>query len=194
MTAAEFNLGRHCGITFARIKPASLFTVREEDIKILAYFAAKFRTKGFVFVCMRRMGGRALFYVYHIGALEKLLCCPLNRKFLEERGYPCKSAAQSIRLLKERMQEDDFPHEIGIFLGYPLEDVQGFIDDPAAKTGLCGYWKVYADLEKNKKSLRDSEDVPTVSAKGCLRDIRSQRYFRSDETRKRVQNKNLTEV
>ncbi len=50
MSAAEFNLGRHCGITFARIKPASLFTVREEDIKILAYFAAKFRTKGFVFV------------------------------------------------------------------------------------------------------------------------------------------------
>ena len=40
MNAAEFNLGRHCGITFARIKPASLFTVREEDIKILAYFAA----------------------------------------------------------------------------------------------------------------------------------------------------------
>lgn len=151
MTAAEFNLGRHCGITFARIKPASLFTVREEDIKILAYFAAKFRTKGFVFVCMRRMGGRALFYVYHIGALEKLLCCPLNRKFLEERGYPCKSAAQSVMLLKERMQEDDFPHEIGIFLGYPLEDVQCFIDDPTAKTELCGYWKVYADLEEKQK-------------------------------------------
>lgn len=36
MSAAEFNLGRHCGITFARIKPASLFTVKEEDTKILA--------------------------------------------------------------------------------------------------------------------------------------------------------------
>ena len=33
MSAAEFNLGRHCGITFARIKPASLFTVKEEDIQ-----------------------------------------------------------------------------------------------------------------------------------------------------------------
>ena len=78
MSAAEFNLGRHCGITFARIKPASLFTVKEEDTKILAYFAAKFRAKGFVFVCMRRMSGRVLFYVYHIGALEQLLRCPLN--------------------------------------------------------------------------------------------------------------------
>lgn len=104
MSVAEYNLGRHCGITFARIKPASLFTVREEDMKILAYFAAKFRAKGFVFVCMRRMNGRVLFYVYHIGALEKLLRCPLNRKFLEERGYPCESAARSVKLLKERLQ------------------------------------------------------------------------------------------
>ena len=114
-------------------------------------FCGKVQNKGFCVCRMRHMGGRALFYVYHIGALEKLLCCPLNRKFLEERGYPCKSAAQSVRLLKERMQEDDFPHEIGIFLGYPLEDVQGFIDDPTAKTGLCGYWKVYADLEEKQK-------------------------------------------
>lgn len=90
---------------------------------------------------MWRMGGRTLFYVYHIGALEKLLRYPLNRKFLEERGYPCKSAAQSVRLLKERMQEDDFPHEIGIFLGYPLEDVHGFIDDTTAKTGFAGIGK-----------------------------------------------------
>ena len=109
MSAAEFNLGRHCGITFARIKPASLFTVREDDIKTLAYFAAKFRAKGFVFVCMRRMNGRVLFYVYHIGALEKLLRCPLNRKFLEDRGYPCESAARSVKLLKERLQGDAFP-------------------------------------------------------------------------------------
>lgn len=151
MSAAEFNLGRHCGITFARIKPASLFTVKEEDKKILAYFAAKFRAKGFVFVCMRHMNGRVLFYVYHIGALEKLLRCPLNRKFLEERGYPCESAAQSVKLLKERMQGGTFPHEIGIFLGYPLEDVQGFIDEPTAKTGLCGYWKVYTDLDEKQK-------------------------------------------
>ena len=38
MSVAEYNLGRHCGITFARIKPASLFTVREDDIKTLAYW------------------------------------------------------------------------------------------------------------------------------------------------------------
>ena len=84
MSVAEYNLGRHCGITFARIKPASLFTVREEDMKILAYFAAKFRAKGFVFVCMRHMNGRVLFYVYHIGALEKALS--LKQKIFRREG------------------------------------------------------------------------------------------------------------
>ena len=95
MSIAEYNLGRQCGITFARIKPASLFTVKEEDIETVACFAAKFRAKGFVFVYMKSSNGRALFYVYHTDALEKHLCCQGNRDFLEERGYCCNSAEQA---------------------------------------------------------------------------------------------------
>ncbi len=33
------------------------------------------------------------------------------------------------------MEEATYPHEIGIFLGYPLEDVLGFIQ--------LVFWKVY---------------------------------------------------
>ena len=38
-----------------------------------------------------------------------------------------------------------FPHEIGLFLGYPLEDVQGFIENCGKNYRLCGCWKVYGD-------------------------------------------------
>lgn len=151
MSIAEYNLGRQCGITFARIKPASLFTVKEEDIETVACFAAKFRAKGFVFVYMKSSNGRALFYVYHTDSLEKHLCCQGNRDFLEERGYCCNSAEQAVKILKERLHRDGFPHEIGIFLGYPLEDVKGFIADPTARTKLSGYWKVYADVDNKQK-------------------------------------------
>ena len=36
-----------------------------------------------------------------------------------------------------------FPHEMGLILGYPIEDVIGFIENEG-KNYLCnGYWKVY---------------------------------------------------
>ena len=54
-------------------------------------------------------------------------------------------------MLKEKMYNynhlwSDFPHEIGIFLGYPLWDVEGFIANKGQNYKLCGYWKVYEDV------------------------------------------------
>ena len=37
-----------------------------------------------------------------------------------------------------------FPHEIGFFLGYPYEDVIGFIDNEGENFLCSGCWKVYA--------------------------------------------------
>ena len=41
--------------------------------------------------------------------------------------------------------EKDFPHEIGVFLGYPLEDVKAFIATNGQNCTACGEWKVYHD-------------------------------------------------
>lgn len=40
-----------------------------------------------------------------------------------------------------------FPDEIGLFLGYPPEDVRGFIENKAAGCKCVGCWKVYGDAE-----------------------------------------------
>ena len=47
----------------------------------------------------------------------------------------------------------EFPHEIGIFLGYPLADVVGFIEHQGHDYVYCGYWKVYGDLRSAVKSF-----------------------------------------
>ena len=50
----------------------------------------------------------------------------------------------------------EFPHEVGLFLGYPPEDVEGFIENKACSCKLTGYRKVYSDEEKAKKFLRNT--------------------------------------
>ena len=50
--------------------------------------------------------------------------------------------------LKERLSiNEEFPHEIGVFLGYPLEDVMGFIHHNGKNFQLSGMWKVYGNKE-----------------------------------------------
>ena len=66
--------------------------------------------------------------------------------FLTLCGYNCSSVPKCIDYLKERFSgNDDFPHEIGVFLGYPLEDVIGFIENAGKNSRRSGCWKVYGN-------------------------------------------------
>ncbi|KZL90569.1 hypothetical protein CLMAG_43410 [Clostridium magnum DSM 2767] len=61
-------------------------------------------------------------------------------------------------LLSKRF-ENLCPHEIGIFLGYPVDDVAFFIDCPNEKCKMVGYWKVYHDIEEAKNIFKKYDDI-----------------------------------
>lgn len=70
----------------------------------------------------------------------------INKK-LNARGVDA-----CLERLKGRLTEYAcFPHEIGIFLGYPLEDVVGFIAHKGKDCKLCGIWKVYGNVSEAGK-------------------------------------------
>ena len=76
-------------------------------------------------------------------------------RLLEEAGYPCHSAGQCVACLIRRLREsEEFPHEIGLFLSYPPEDVRGFIENKACRFKCAGLWKVYGDEERAKELFR----------------------------------------
>lgn len=52
---------------------------------------------------------------------------------------------------QKRLNTKNFPHEIGIFLGYPLDDVIGFIEHKPYY--LVGDWKVYQNVNEAKSNL-----------------------------------------
>lgn len=56
-----------------------------------------------------------------------------------------KCLSEKLMLLKS---SKDFPHEIGLFLGYPYEDVKGFIDNKGECSKCIGCWKVYGDVSR----------------------------------------------
>lgn len=67
-----------------------------------------------------------LIYVYRSERLKRDLSNKTVQTFLKSKGYPCDNFMCCInRLIKKLREESDLPHEIGLFLGYPLEDVKG---------------------------------------------------------------------
>lgn len=146
----ERCLVEQCAPTLAGIKAGSLFCytaeANEELGAVISCWNSRLREKG-VRICLVRADGAGggLIYVFRPAALKKLLADQEITRFLHSRGFAgCHHLDTYIGRLRQRLRrEARFPHEIGIFLGYPLHDVEGFIQNGGKNFCLCGLWKVY---------------------------------------------------
>ena len=97
---------------------------------------------------LRKRAATALVYVCRKTRLQENILKPGVLHFLERYGYRSTDADEAIGPLKERLSNlegEGFPHEIGIFLGYPLGDVIGFIENAGRNFKCSGCWKVYCN-------------------------------------------------
>lgn len=152
----EETIVRFCSPTLAGIKTASLFShAYESPVCLLQELRALNRLlarKGLCALPLRYAGGKALIYLFRRSRLQCDLSDPAARALLEERGYSCESPEKCIAQLIGRLKEyEEFPHEIGLFLGYPLEDVRGFIENSGCNCKCVGCWKVYSDEKACQK-------------------------------------------
>lgn len=93
-----------------------------------------------------------MIYVFRKMGLEKDLRDEQANRYLKKLGYNTDSTDEVLNFLKKRIcTQDDFPHEIGFFLGYPPEDVVGFIENNGKNFKFCGCWKVYSDVNEAEK-------------------------------------------
>ena len=95
-----------------------------------------------------------LLYLYRIDALRKDLSGREAAQILREVGYESADSDRCVvELINKLRSAKEFPHEVGLFLSYPPEDVRGFIDNHAENCKYLGFWKVYGDVEKAKKTF-----------------------------------------
>ena len=100
MSATEYAIGRHCGITFAGLKIASLVSLRKGEEDVIQTLSRRFAGKGFAFILLREDEERLLVYVCHRARLEKYLFSPDVRAFLARFGYEYSSAEEALEQLR----------------------------------------------------------------------------------------------
>ncbi len=155
----EQMLAFHSAPTLLGVKCANLFAVNQTELSlsdIESYFKnqSALRSLSVRFLC--RCNDRALLYVYHKELLEMWFSDKRVSNLLEQYGYDKNlTTDEKLDILEERISCSSFPHEIGIFLGYPVDDVLGFIENKGANYLFCGFWKVYSNLSGAKKTFNE---------------------------------------
>lgn len=112
-------------------------------------------------------GSSLLLLLYSREALSALLAQKSVRVILGKTGYSDPdNFDQVLAELETRVAGQGFPHEIGVFLGYPLKDVVGFMGWVPLAFTCQGPWKIFG---KPDMSLRLAE---------CHRECRSRMSLR----------------
>ena len=122
---------QHCAPTLANLKTANLVNwrgdINEEDFMRCK---KKLKEKGVDITILGKREKGALLYVYRRKRLESDLSQIKVFSILRKFGYKSIDVDYCLDFLSKRIDKSPcFPHEIGLFLSYPPEDVLGFIEN-----------------------------------------------------------------
>lgn len=149
--------------TIIHNKPSTLtsFTIGKRNLYHAwdRYKQLVYPTLGIEFVELQRTKCRVMVLFYKRSRLKETLAKVENSDYLIDQGYPASVGLdEALIRLKYRMK-NGFPHEIGVFLGYPLNDVISFIEHEGKDYLLCQYWKVYHNPERASKLFEDYDQA-----------------------------------
>jgi len=139
--------------TFCNIKPGNMFFVKNE-----AFLTDKFEAwkkslskYGIMAFSATISETSTAIIVLNICWVRKILAEVFVQAYLSEKGYHSSSPFDFVDELFIRMKKNEgFPHEVGVILGYPVEDVIEFENHEGHDCKYCGYWKTYSDVENAK--------------------------------------------
>lgn len=162
-------LAMNCAPLLKGSKAANVMTVTLQEFNMIKYIM---RGIDISYYLLKTRGDKFIIYMYRKDALMKYLSRPEVREFLEEYGYDTDSFSMMLVRLSVRSKEfcngNEFPHEIGAFLEYPIEDIRGYLANNGEKFLYTGYWRVYHNVEHTKKLFRQFDEERESSVREVL--------------------------
>jgi hypothetical protein len=104
---------------------------------------------------LRESEGGVLVLIFRRRTLARKVLTGIPARYLLSLSYPVASGLDPcLAELKSRFAiPGQFPHEVGIFLGYPPEDVISFCSGKTSPHVCPGYWKVYHRPERARRTF-----------------------------------------
>lgn len=150
LRTVEMQMALQCAPLLAGLKVSNLLIIAAGDIakmkQILQYSDVEYRI-------LSVKEEKATILLFRREELEKYFADEGVQMLLQRLGYREESLPALLfcfqkRYIAYQKKKEAFPHEMGIFLGYPVEDVTGFIRHQGKAFLYNGYWKVYESPQK----------------------------------------------
>lgn len=157
----ETQLALQCAPLITGLKISNLLTAEKESEKLVRAFLKKVEIS---YYCLLKTDKKVIFLLFNRKQLEHYLLQKEARELLEKEGYTDFSLGKVLRTFQTRYQEHmegkvEFPHEMGVILGYPVVDVKGFIEHRGKNFLHSGYWKVYGNKEETVQLFQKFEQA-----------------------------------
>lgn len=144
------------------IKPGELLRVRHcyadvnsEGLRVCLYRSDIYDILGLDYVELKVEAASSLVLFYNPAALDATLAEPHNRRWLAHLGYPSDgTTAELLAELVRRFSGCAMSHEVGIFIGYPLKDVAGFMHRIATTPSHGRAWRIYGNARESLERMR----------------------------------------
>ena len=132
-----------------KVRPGALLTIQDKYYNAYSSMKEQLIEKtGLDIIEMINFNHDVIWLIVDRAHMQEHLQCQQIKDLLEDNAYTNTEDLQAIfETLTKRFKESNFPHEIGVFLGYPIQDVKGFIQNKGQDCLHCKFWKVYHDVE-----------------------------------------------
>ncbi len=149
----EIKIALQCAPLLTGIKISNLFIVPTGNAR---HVFQRFRGTAVSMCVLCRTKHKTVFFLYRREELENYLNSPKVHNLMEYLGYQSPQLNVVLKECSRRYQEyaaegRGFPHELGLLLGYPAEDVAGFIENQGKNPLYTGYWKVYSNVREARR-------------------------------------------
>lgn len=146
----EMQLAIQCAPVITGIKIANLLIVQNEYVKDVYHLL---RNTEISVYALYRSETKTIMFVYRKLELLTYLNSEQVNTIINKMGYHSLEIDSVLHEFSKKYTEylrdgGVFPHEMGLLLGYPVEDVAGFIHNAGKNFLYAGYWKVYCDVEE----------------------------------------------
>jgi hypothetical protein len=187
--------------TLLKAKPSSAVNINKKYIHDDAAFFEYLDKEITQFDCLSKViyenETMILLLIYNSELSQQVLLHPDNKLILINYGYDfldhvVESSIDRliIRYQEYRAEGKEFPHELGIILGYPLKDVEDFIKNNGRNYIFSGLWKVYHDVDRAERTFEIyrmvREDAMRIILSG--KELSEMRTYYSDGNRLQIVN------
>ncbi|MFT3985621.1 MAG: DUF3793 family protein [Lachnospiraceae bacterium] len=157
----ELQLALQCAPLISGLKLSNLLIIRPDQLREVKHIL-----RGTDICCqiLLETEEKVTVLLYDQERLAAYLSERKVSELLRKMGYESNDITEILLIFCRRYQtymeqKQTFPHEMGVLLGYPIEDVEGFIQNNGQDFLCTGYWKVYGNLPAKERLFQRFEHV-----------------------------------